>query len=570
MTMRNRAALLAGAYLVCAASSLSAVDSYNGSLVISGEQIRAYNTEMLVDLLNKLPGVKASDGFVSLQGSTTNEVLVLLDGRPLTNTMTGTTNLGGILTSQLDSIEIIKGSGSAMYGDNTSGGVIVITTKKTDKSFQNKVEAAAGTFDTQIYNLHVGHSNNGTGIAFSGSYERSDGHRENGDSDVRSAKVDLNHRTERGVDSAFSLNYSVDKGGSSGKVTNPTPNARNRKELFGSSVQLVYDGWKGRAYFNTNDVYNTDPDHAIDTYLETDTTGGEVRYKKRFDLLGTLLAGVNIEHRDAEATGTLPHSEDLYGGYLIKPFSFGPVTGKAGFRANNHSVFGASYNPELTLSYRYGAVTADLKITRSAKTPTIKQRYYRSTTVQGNPDLKMESATNYQIGLSGTLESGPTLRVNLFYSDITDGITGYYDSHGIYTYENVSDSIRKGVEASLDWGMTPWLTWNVSYLYLRFTNDTTGLDMPNRPKHKFRTDLYLEEGRLKGNLGGYYVSDSYNNTANTQILKSHFVADAKITYRFSDLSAYVEADNLFDRSYEVHVGYPAAGRAFLFGVTYLF
>jgi vitamin B12 transporter len=568
MSMLDLKALCIALLLVTGSGAYG--EAYNGSLIIREAQMRSYNVEMLVDLLNKLPGVKASDGFVSLQGSTTNEVLVLLDGRPLTNTLTGTTNLGGILTSQLASIEIIKGSGSAMYGDNTSGGVIVIKTKKTDKSYINKIEAAAGTYNTQNLNLNVGHSDNGTGIAFTGSYERSDGHRENGDSDVRTAKIDLNHLIAETVESAFSVNYTLDEGGSSGKVTYPTPNARKKKELLGSSAQLAYDGWKGRAYFTTNDQYNVDPDHAVDTYLRTDTSGGEVRYKHTFEVTGELMAGTSVEHRDAEATGIDLHRETLYGLYGIKPFTLGALHVKAGFRVNDHTVFGTSYNPELTLAYRSGIFKSDFKASRSAKTPTIKQRYYESTTVQGNPDLQMESATNYQFGIEAAPAETFTCRVNLFYSTIDDGITGYYNDDDIYTYENVASSTRKGAESSFDWKIAPWLAWNASYLYLIFKNDTTGLYMPSRPKHKVRTDIYVQKGRFKGNVGGYYVSDSYNNTANTQTLKAHAVADAKLAYRFSDLSAYVEVDNLFDREYEVHVGYPAAGRSFLFGITYLF
>ena len=79
-----------------AAAEVSESPRYNGSTVIEEAQILSFNVPMLVDLLNRLPGVKASDGFVSLQGSTTNEVLVLLDGRPLTDALTGKANLGGI------------------------------------------------------------------------------------------------------------------------------------------------------------------------------------------------------------------------------------------------------------------------------------------------------------------------------------------------------------------------------------------------------------------------------------------------------------------------------------------
>ncbi|MDX9744539.1 MAG: Plug domain-containing protein, partial [Arcobacteraceae bacterium] len=156
--------------VLCADTNLN-----NGSILITSKEIKSFNTQMLVDLLNKLPGVKASDSFISLQGSTTNEVLVLFDGRPLTDSLTGTASLGGISTENLEKIEIIKGSGAALYGDNTSGGVIVITSKKTNKSYVNKINIAKGSLDTEKVGLNIGKTFDGFGLAFDVNHDKSDG-----------------------------------------------------------------------------------------------------------------------------------------------------------------------------------------------------------------------------------------------------------------------------------------------------------------------------------------------------------------------------------------------------------
>jgi iron complex outermembrane receptor protein len=542
----------------------------NGSMIISSQEIRSLNTQMLVDLLNKLPGIKASDSFISLQGSTTNEVLVLFDGRPLTDSLTGTASLGGISTENLEKIEIIKGSGAALYGDNTSGGVILITSKKTNKSYVNKINIAKGSLDTQKQGVNIGKSFDDFGLAFDSNHEKTDGHRLNGDSEINSAKIDFNTLLLGAYDFSLTSNYLSDKGGVTGKITTPTLNARYEKESFGTSMLLKNNGFEGRFYTNKNDDLNTNPDANLDTFLKTNTYGSDVKYSSDIPIIGKAVIGINGENRLAEATNSGSHSEDLLGVYGMKQFELDGFGYNLGIRLNNHSEFGNSANPEAGMSYSTKNTKYNIKITQSSKTPTFKQRYYESTTVQGNPDLKMESTTNYQAGLSSKIMDNFNLNGNIFYSQIDDGISGSYDTNGVYTYENVTSSTRKGFETSIDWKINEIFKMDASYLYLLFKNDDTGLYLPAKPKHKIQSNIYAVYSNFKANIGGYYVSDSFNNSANTEVLQGYFLANSKIEYKYKNMKLYTEIENLFDKDYEVHVGYPSAGRVYLFGMNYLF
>jgi iron complex outermembrane receptor protein len=542
----------------------------NGSLIIQSTEIRTMNVQMLSDLLNKLPGIKASDSFISIQGSTTNEVLVLLDGRPLTDSLTGTANLGGISTENLDKIEIIKGAGAAQYGDNTSGGVVIITSKKTDKTFVNKIDIAKGTLNTQKYRLNVGKSFDSIGVSLGVNHENSDGHRLNGDSKVNSIKADINTILSKDIDTSLTLNYNTDKGGTTGQITKPTPNARYEKESSGTSIQLKNRSFEGRGYWNANDDFNKDPDYNIDSFLKTKTLGTDIKYNSDLSLIGKSTIGINLESRSAEATSSGSHNENLYGIYGIKNLNFGKYGVNLGLRYNSHTEFGNSINPEIGLSYKNDDIKSDLKISQSSKTPTFKQRYYESSTLHGNPNLEMESATNFQLSNSKKITDNLNVNLNIFYSKIENGISGSYDINGIYTYENVASSTRKGYEAGFDWKINNMLNIDTSYLYLVFKNDDTGLYLPAKPKHKIQSDIYMIYKDFKANLGGYYLSSSFNDSKNIQILKGYFTTNSKVEYNYKKIKFYVEVENLLDKDYDVHIGYPAAGRTYLFGLNYLF
>ena len=77
---------------------------------------------------------------VSIRGS--SKVKVLLDGRSINDpTATrGSVKWNIVSLSNVEKIEIYKGEGGVEFGDDSSGGVIVITTKKIE-TFSGNLES---------------------------------------------------------------------------------------------------------------------------------------------------------------------------------------------------------------------------------------------------------------------------------------------------------------------------------------------------------------------------------------------------------------------------------------------
>lgn len=85
-----------------------------------------------------------------MRGATAGQTLVLIDGRRINEIGTGGgADFNSIPASMIEKVEIIRGSGSAMYGTGAFGGVINVITKKADSLTPNiNPYFSYGTFNT--------------------------------------------------------------------------------------------------------------------------------------------------------------------------------------------------------------------------------------------------------------------------------------------------------------------------------------------------------------------------------------------------------------------------------------
>jgi outer membrane cobalamin receptor len=104
------------------------------------QAIEASGRRDLGELLQSTPGVvvtqaggAGSETHISIQGSSANEVLVLLDGVPVNSVITGTADLSRITLETVEHVTVLPGAQSARYGGRALGGVIEIQTRHPDQ-----------------------------------------------------------------------------------------------------------------------------------------------------------------------------------------------------------------------------------------------------------------------------------------------------------------------------------------------------------------------------------------------------------------------------------------------------
>lgn len=115
--------------------------------ILSKDEIAMFGGTTLSAILERIPGLSLSSSslsdrsIVSARGeqitSTSNHTLLLLNGRPIRETLEGGVSsemYESFPISSIERIEVIKGPGSVLYGSNAFSGVINIITHTVDKT----------------------------------------------------------------------------------------------------------------------------------------------------------------------------------------------------------------------------------------------------------------------------------------------------------------------------------------------------------------------------------------------------------------------------------------------------
>lgn len=157
--------------------------------VIDQQVIEDYPATNVDNLLKMVPGINVnrSWGIFSRNASVTMRAmpgsarnLILLDGVPLNKTAGGTVNWHLITPEEIERIEVVKGPGSALYGNNAMGGVINIITKKPNKKLEGNACLGYGSYNTIRSQIGLSGNNikNGKGLYWKmgGFYRQGDGY----------------------------------------------------------------------------------------------------------------------------------------------------------------------------------------------------------------------------------------------------------------------------------------------------------------------------------------------------------------------------------------------------------
>jgi len=112
----------------------------------AAESVPQLLSEQAGVIVTRLGGM-GSTSTISLHGSTSNQVLVYVDGVPFNTATGGGVDLGAIPLGDVDRIEIYRGTSPIGFGASGIGGVVSITTA-VPKDNRVEIEAGGGSFGT--------------------------------------------------------------------------------------------------------------------------------------------------------------------------------------------------------------------------------------------------------------------------------------------------------------------------------------------------------------------------------------------------------------------------------------
>lgn len=532
-------------------------------------------------------GSKGSLSSINLRGANAEQVLVLLDGRRLNSASAGGFDMADLAVplEQIDRIEIVRGPSSALYGADAVGGVVNIITKEPSGAattaigqvgshgFGSLTLSNSNKFDKFYYTLSAGK-------------EKYDGFRVNSDLDQWTAGAKLGYGLSPDSNLEFTTDYLSKEIGVPGSLDFPSPLARQWDRNIGSSLTYRTKFSKEldlrlNAYQNRETITfsNPDPVFPINSKHTSTSTGTEAQTNWLANSWNQLTVGLVARQDHVDSTDAGEHTASLWAAYLQDEISLGEsLIVVIGARNDSHSVYGDKLSPKVSARYLFTGTGTIIRASagQAFRAPTLNELFWTFDGFeQGNPNLKPETATEYEAGIEQPFGKGNLVKFTYFERKIDNLIQWLPDSNFIYSPINIGKAKITGSETEVK--LVPWepLTWAVNYTYMKAVDETTGLYVYNIPAEQLKsyvnltlptkTNIYLE---------GRYVRN-YSQPVLPNPTQHYTVVDAKILQpvKLGDkmkCDVFFGVKNMFNRQYQVLAGYPAAPEELYGGVSVQF
>ncbi len=161
--------------------------------VVTSQQIEQRRSSRIGDVLGEVPGLylrnnaqgaqfpSSGQASISIRGvPRTTRTLVMIDGQPINNAISGGIDLASVMLENVRQIEVVRGPYSALYGGNAMGGVInVLTRTPTKREFQGKIESGFGDVSSSAASIvYRDKFDSGLGVSLALGYRSSGGWRD--------------------------------------------------------------------------------------------------------------------------------------------------------------------------------------------------------------------------------------------------------------------------------------------------------------------------------------------------------------------------------------------------------
>ncbi len=415
-----------------------------------------------VDIRQRGPlGVQAD---VGIRGGTFEQTLVLVNGMKLSDPQTGHHSLSlPFNMDNIQQIEVLKGPGSRIFGQNAFTGAINFITRLPE-SKKLDFRAYGGSFGTWGGALSVSVPFSHYKQMLTIGRDASDGYRHNTDFTI--ANVFYNGQLDIGKGIIeLMAGFSDRQFGANGFYASPKYTEQYEAVKTGlASVSYKSGGgkfsWSPRIYWRWNrDLYlftRSNPS-AYENDHTTNVIGLEWNGAWE-SVLGT--TGIGVEFRQENINGDWKRggenmksnldgfSRYNFSSYLEhhfkagKSFDFAP-----GINLNWYSDFSWSIMPGIDMGYNLpGGVRIYANAGKSYRIPTFYDQYYSSPAERGNPDIQPEEAIQFEIGLR-RMAYWYTVEANYFVRDASQLIDWAYNtSDSIWEAGNFQNIRAGGIE----------------------------------------------------------------------------------------------------------------------------
>jgi len=545
--------------------------------VITAKALESSSARDLSEALTKLTSVTISNygGLgaqknIGMRGSTTAQVLVMIDGRPINSQRDGKANLSSIPLDNISRVEVIHGPASNLYGSYAMGGTVNIITKSPPKEGQKtELTTSFGTFHTYLEKLLHGARMGKFGYLVTEGYESSEGFRDNSKFNAKDSNVKLEYEVNDSNNLILNSGFYRSRVGTPGTISSPDIDDKQIKlqNYFDFNWNLKPDNLTRittkiyQNYDRLEFIENT-PTFTKDIHT-TKVRGLDLQYAKGFSDVYQLICGFNYVINLNDSTTSAKHKYTVLAGYVENQLDlFRNFTINFGARVDEYSNFGTEFNPSAGFVYKFNN---DFKlhglISRSFRAPTFNDLYWPDDgTSRGNPNLKPEKGITEELGIRKRLCKYLETDITYFRSDFNDLIKWEQDS-GRTQPKNINSAVMNGVELENNISITDNLNIGLNYTYLKAKDKKTHKYLTYQPKHKLDCSLgYKDLNGFIFEFKGQFTDKRFDNSTNTVKVKRFFVLGLDISKKFKHgLTYFMSIDNLLNKKYQVIRNYPLPG-----------
>ena len=557
-------------------------EAYRLITQVSQAEIEALPIQTVADILQYLPGVdvrtrgaNGAQADISMRGGTFDQVLVLLNGVPLSDFHTGHYALNiPVSTEMIERVEVLQGTSANLHG--AFSGAINIVTKTTlpqpstqgrehDLSLKltagmnglvNPEVAASIQKDEALFNLSAEYSRAEGYYAPRPTEKEATACR---NSDFQLANIYFQTRW-RGLDVQAGAQWK-DAGLGMGYGFGSQDQFDATRTAFASAkYEHRWGAWRldAQAAYRANyDRYEWHRDQRLYGNFHFAQTASAALSAHYASKIGTTSFGVSVRNENMHSTnlgdtinpdGQVPNVADfpladvrvldlVKGGnrfhtnyYAEQTFYYAGLSASIGINGTYNTQFGHHLGGGANIGYEFKkAGTIYVNANRSLRMPTFTDLYYNAGNQLGNRNLKPEEAWLLSVGYKGNLSSLPcgegrggviSWSADWYYrwgKNIIDWVYVPTDTKRPFHAENQQQVNATGLELSLAYRLNEWLrcvSVDYAYTYLDLDLKEAGSRYLDYLSHKLA--IHLEHGIYKG-LGASWTvrfqkrEGQYNN-----------------------------------------------------------